>query len=95
MKTLAVLLLSMTSLTSPGPGINRIKIVTRQVIGGFTDTRTEMWPEIASAMNGRHRWVTAPERRWQVLFWGERDTIFVLDLQTHEYLTYQTDSRGV
>jgi len=38
---LAMLLLYVTTLTSPNPSINGVKIVTRQITAGFTDTRTE------------------------------------------------------
>ena len=96
MKALAVLLLSITALTSPGPGINGIKIVTRQVIGGLTDTRTEY----VAGNRFRNEWQTQVGDRpgtamASIILRGERDTIFVLDLKTHEYLTYQTDSRGL
>ena len=36
-----LLLVYWTTLISPNPSVNGIKIVTRQVTGGFTDTRTE------------------------------------------------------
>ena len=51
--------------------------------------------EIASAMNGQTQAGDRPGTAMaSIILRGERDTIFVLDLQTHEYLTYQTDSRG-
>ncbi len=96
MKALAILLLSLTSLTSPGPGIAGIKIVTRQVIGGLTDTRTEY----VAGDRFRNEWQTQMGDRpgttmASIVVRGERDKIFVLDLQAHEYLTYETDSRGM
>jgi hypothetical protein len=51
MKALAILLLSLTSLTSSNPGINGIKIVTRQMMGGLTDIRTEY---VAGDSDGKH-----------------------------------------
>jgi hypothetical protein len=96
MKALAILLLSLTSLTSPGPGINGIKIVTRQVMGGLTDIRTEY----VAGDRVRNEWQTQMGDRpgtamASIILRGERDKVFVLDLQTHEYLTYETDSRGM
>jgi len=96
MKALAILLLSLTSLTSPGPGISGIKIVTRQVIGGLTDTRTEY----VAGDRFRNEWQTQMGDRpgtamASIVLRGERDKVFVLDLQTHEYVTYETDSHGM
>ena len=36
-----IILLSLNSMVFPGPAVNGVKIVTRQVTGGFTDMRTE------------------------------------------------------
>src|SRR5438445_3907790 len=92
---LALLLLYFTTLTPPNPSVNGIKIVTRQVTGGFTDTRTEY---------------LAPDRlrnEWQsqmrdgggplmatIILRGERDRVFMLDLNAREYVTYETGPRG-
>jgi hypothetical protein len=96
MKPLAILLLSLTSLTSPGPGITGIKIVTRQVLGGLTDTRTEY----VAGDRFRNEWQTQMGERpgttmASIILRGEHDKVFVLDLQAHEYLTYETDARGM
>lgn len=96
MKALAILLLSLTSLTSPGPGISGVKIVTRQVMGGITDIRTEY----VAGDRFRNEWQTQMGDRpgptmASIVLRGDRDRVFVLDLQTHEYLTYETDSRGM
>jgi hypothetical protein len=96
MKALAILLLSLTSLTSSNPGISGIKIVTRQVMAGFTDTRTEY----VAGDRFRNEWQTQMGDRpgtamASIVLRGERDKIFVLDMQAHEYLTYETDSRGM
>jgi hypothetical protein len=92
---LAMLLLYVTTLTSPNPSIEGIKIVTRQITAGFTDTRTEY---------------LAPDRlrnEWQsqmrdgsgtpmatIILRGERDRVFMLDLAAREYITYETNPRG-
>ncbi len=81
MKALAILLLSLTSLTSSNPGINGIKIVTRQVMAGFTDTRTEY----VAGDRFRNEWQTQMGDRpgtamASIVLRGERDKIFVLDL---------------
>jgi len=96
MKALAILLLYLTSITSPNPGISGIKIVTRQVMGGLTDIRTEY----VAGDRFRNEWQTQMGDRpgtamASIILRGERDKIFVLDLQAHEYLTYETDSRGM
>jgi hypothetical protein len=96
MKALAILLLSLTSLTSSNPGINGIKIVTRQMMGGLTDIRTEY----VAGDRFRNEWQTQMGDRpgtamASIVLRGERDKVFVLDLQTHEYLTFETDSRGM
>ena len=92
---LATLLLYVTTLTPPNPSVDGVKIVTRQITAGFTDTRTEY---------------LAPDRlrnEWQsqmrdgsgspmatIIQRGERDRVFMLDLTAHEYITYETDPRG-
>ena len=92
---LATLLLYVTTLTPPNPSVDGVKIVTKQITAGFTDTRTEY---------------LAPDRlrnEWQsqmrdgsgspmatIIQRGERDRVFMLDLTAHEYITYETDPRG-
>src|SRR5579884_335709 len=90
-----ILLLYLTTFAAPGASVNGLKIVTRQVTGGFTDTRTEY----LSADRLRNEWqsqlrdhVGPPMAT--IILRGEHDHVYVLDLQAHEYLAYDTDSRS-
>jgi hypothetical protein len=72
-----------------------VKIVTRQVTGGFTDTRTEY----LAADRLRNEWQSQMRDRIgppmaTIVLRGDRERIFVLDMQAHEYTSYETDSRG-
>jgi hypothetical protein len=97
MKTpLATLLLIVTTFTSPGPSVNGVKIVTRQVTGGFTDTRTEY----LAADRLRNEWQSQMRDRIgppmaTIILRGDRERIFVLDMQAHEYTSYENDARGI
>ena len=97
MKTpLATLLLIVTTFTSPGPSVNGLKIVTRQITGGFTDTRTEY----LAADRLRNEWQSQMRDRIgppmaTIILRGDRERIFVLDMQAHEYTSYENDSRGI
>ena len=90
------LLLSLTSLAPAPPAVNGVKIVTRQVTGGFIDTRTEY----LTTDRLRNEWQTqmgghqGPPMA-SIVQRGDHNRVFVLDLQAHEYMTYETDSRGV
>jgi hypothetical protein len=90
-----LLLLSLTTLTSPGPSVNGVKIVTRQMTGTFTDTRTEY----LAADRLRNEWQSqirdgsGPPMATIVLR-GDRDRVFVLDLNAHEYITYEMNPRA-
>jgi hypothetical protein len=90
-----LVLLYLTTLTYPGPAVNGVKIVTRQVTGGFTDTRTEY----ITTNRFRNEWETrtgdhsGPDMA-SIVQRGDRDRVFVLDLRSKEYVTYETDSRG-
>jgi hypothetical protein len=92
---LAMLLLYVTTLTSPNPSIEGVKIVTRQITGGFTDTRTEyLAPDrLRNEWQSQMRDGAGPPMA-TIILRGERDRVFMLDLSAHEYLTYETDSRG-
>jgi hypothetical protein len=92
---LAILLLYVTTLTSPNPSIEGIKIVTRQITGGFTDTRTEyLAPDrLRNEWQSQMRDGSGPPMA-TIILRGERDRVFMLDLAAHEYITYETDSRG-
>ncbi len=92
---LAILLLYVTTLTSPNPSIEGVKIVTRQITGGFTDTRTEyLAPDrLRNEWQSQMRDGSGPPMA-TIILRGERDRVFMLDLAAHEYITYETDSRG-
>lgn len=96
MLLLLSIILSLNSLVFPGRTINGVKIVTRQVTGGFTDMRTEyLTPDRL-----RNEWQTSAGD-WSgppmasIIQRGERDRVFVMDLQAREYVTYETDPRGI
>src|SRR5690348_12154714 len=93
-----LLLLIAASLTSlaPAPSVSGVKIVTRQVTGGLTDTRTEY----LTADRLRNEWQTQNGDRQgpqmaSIIQRGDRNRVFVLDLQAREYMAYETDSRGI
>lgn len=90
-----ILLLYLTTFAAPGPSMSGLKIVTRQVTGGFTDTRTEY----LAADRLRNEWQSqlrdkAGPPMATIILRGEHDHVYVLDLQAHEYLSYETDSHG-
>jgi hypothetical protein len=92
---LAMLLLYVTTLTSPNPSINGVKIVTRQITGSFTDTRTEyLAPDrLRNEWQSQIRDASGPPMA-TIIQRGDRDRVFMLDLAAHEYITYETDPRG-
>jgi hypothetical protein len=92
---LLLLLVSTTTLVTPGPPVNGVKIVTRQVTGSYTDTRTEY----LTADRLRNEWQSRMGDRMgppmaSIVQRGDRDRVFVLDLQAKEFLTYETGSDG-
>ena len=92
---LAILLLYITTLTSPNPSIEGVKIVTRQITAGFTDTRTEY----LAPNRLRNEWQSqmrdgSGQPMATIIMRGERDRVFMLDLAAHEYITYEIDSHG-
>lgn len=89
------IILSLNSMVFPSPAVDGVKIVTRQVTGGFTDLRTEyLTPD-----RMRNEWQTSAGQ-WSgplmasIVERGQRDRVYVMDLQAHEYVTYETDSHG-
>jgi len=91
------LLVFLISLAFPAPTVNGVKIVTRQVaVGGFADIRTEY----VTADRLRSEWQVTPERMGpiypmaSIVQEGDRERVFVLDLQAKEFVSYETDSRG-
>jgi hypothetical protein len=91
---LALLLLYFT-LTPPNPSVDGVKIVTRQITGGFTDTRTEyLAPDrLRNEWQSQMRDGAGPPMA-TIIQRGERDRVFMLDLAAHEYITYETGPRG-
>lgn len=92
---LATMLLVVTTFTSPAPSVNGVKIVTRQVTAGFTDTRTEY----LAADRLRNEWQSQMRDRTgppmaTIILRGDHDRVFVLDMQAREYTSYETDMRG-
>jgi hypothetical protein len=92
---LAMLLLYVTTLTSPNSSVNGVKIVTRQITGSFTDMRTEyLAPDrLRNEWQSQMRDGSGPPMA-TIIQRGEHDRVFMLDLAAHEYITYETDSRG-
>jgi hypothetical protein len=90
-----LLLLYVTTLTSPGASVNGVKIVTRQVTGGFIDTRTEYLAEgrLRNEWQSQMRDGTGPPMA-TIILRGDHDRVFVLDLTAREYITYETGSRA-
>jgi len=91
-----LLMLVLSTFTSPGPSVNGLKIVTRQVTGGFTDTRTEyLAPDrLRNEWRSQMRDHIGPQMATIVLRGGEKNRVFMLDLDAKEYTSYETDSRG-
>jgi len=96
MPLILAIILSLNSMVFPGPAVNGVKIVTKQVTGGFVDMRTEyLTPD-----RMRNEWQTHAGE-WSgppmasIIQRGEHDRVYVMDLQAHEYVTYETDSHGV
>jgi hypothetical protein len=92
---LILLLVSITTLVTPGPPVNGVKIVTRQVTGSYTDTRTEY----LTADRLRNEWQSRMGDRFgppmaSIIQRGDRDRVFVLDLQAKEFLSYETATDG-
>jgi hypothetical protein len=90
-----ILLMYVTTFTPPGPSVDGVKIVTRQVTGSSTDMRTEY----LAADRLRNEWQTQARdgngpNMATIILRGERDRIFMLDLTAHEYVTYETTPRG-
>jgi len=95
MPILSLLLISLTWFMLPDTSVNGVKIVTRQVTGGFSDTRTEY----LTASRLRNEWQTHYGERAgtpmaSIIQRGSNGRVFVLDLQAHEYISYETDSQG-
>jgi hypothetical protein len=96
MGLLILLLVSVNSFFVPAPASAGVKIVTRQVTGGFSDTRTEY----LTANRLRSEWQThagdlAGPPMASIVQRGSTNRVFLMDLQAKEYVSYETDSQGV
>src|SRR5215470_4733119 len=90
-----VLSLLLIAFLYPDPSFNGVKIVTRQVTGTLSDTRTEY----LTSNRLRSEWQTHNGDRSgptmaSIVLRGNTNRVFVLDLQAHEYVTYETDAQG-
>ena len=94
MSVLSLLLISLTWFMLPDNSVNGVKIVTRQVTGVISDTRTEY----LTANSLRNEWQTHIGERsgppMASIIQRGNNRVVVLDLQAHEYITYETDSQG-
>ena len=97
MRVLLLLLASLTPLLAPDPSVNGVKIVTRQVTGSISDTKTEY----LTASSFRSEWQshmldgrTGPPMA-TIVQRGSTNRVFLMDLQAHEYIAMETDSQGV
>jgi hypothetical protein len=93
---LPLLLASVGWLLFPDPSVSGVKIVTRQVTGASSDTRTEY----LTSTRLRSEWQTRIGERAgppmaSIIQRGNTDRIFLLDLQAREFVAYETDSRGM
>jgi len=93
-----VLLLFLASIPflPPDPSLNGVKIVTRQVSGATSDTKTEY----LTANRLRSEWQTHIGDRTgppmaTIVQHGGTDRVFLMDLQAREYITFETDSQGM
>lgn len=79
----------------PEASVPGVKIVTRQVTGSISDTRTEYLTENRL----RNEWQTHAGDRighpMASIIQRPANRVFLLDLQAHEYVTYETDAQGV
>lgn len=90
-----IILLSLNSMVFPGPAVNGVKIVTRQVTGGFTDMRTEyLTPDRMRNEWQTHAGAWSGPAMASIIQRGEHDRVYVMDLQAKEYVTYETDMHG-
>jgi hypothetical protein len=94
---LLLFLASVTPLLAPDPSVNGVKIVTRQVTGSISDTKTEY----LTANSLRSEWQShlldgrSGPPMATIVQRGSTNRVFLLDLQAHEYIAAETDSQGV
>jgi hypothetical protein len=90
-----IILLSLNSMVFPGPAVNGVKIVTRQVTGGFTDMRTEyLTPDRMRNEWQTHAGAWSGPSMASIIQRGEHDRVYVMDVQAKEYVTYEMDAHG-
>jgi hypothetical protein len=95
MPILLLLLVSVVSTYFPDPPTTGVKIVSRQVTGGISDTKTEY----LTANRMRNEWQTRMGDRTgppmaSIILRGSNQ-VFLLDLQAKEYVTYESDPQGL
>src|SRR5215472_14440763 len=95
MPVLSLLLISLSWFLFPDPAVSGVKIVTRQSAGLAYDTRTEY----LTSNRLRTEWQTRNGEQHgppmaSITQRGNSNHVFVLDLQAHEYVSYDTDSQG-
>jgi hypothetical protein len=94
MPILSLILISLSWFILPDTSVNGVKIVTRQVTGSISDTRTEY----LTPNRLRNEWQTHYQDRsgppMASIIQRGNNWVVVLDLQAHEYITYETDSQG-
>jgi len=95
MPVLSLLLISLSWFLFPEPSVSGVKIVTRQVTGLASDTRTEY----LTANRLRTEWQARSGDRYgppmaSIMQRDKTSHVFVLDLQAHEYVSYDTDSQA-
>ena len=96
MPILLLLLVSVSSFSVPDPVTTGVKIVTRQVTGALSDTRTEY----LTTSRLRSEWQThagelAGPPMASIVQRGSTNRVFLMDLQARQYVTYETDSQGM
>lgn len=96
MPILLILLFSLSVFMLPETPVPGVKIVTRQVTGGFSDTRTEY----LTSTRLRNEWQTHAGDRIghpmaSIIQRAGTNHVFLLDLQAREYVAYETDSQGI
>src|SRR5262245_3518339 len=94
MALLLFLMISASAYLAPDPSVSGVKIVTRQVAGAFSDTKTEY----LTANSLRSEWQARQGDRsgplMASLIQRGANHVVLLDMQAREYVTYDTDSQG-
>src|SRR5215467_11768042 len=93
MPILLLLLVSVVSTYFPDPATSGVKIVSRQVTGAISDTKTEY----LTANRMRNEWQTRTADRIgppmaSIIVRGSNQ-VFLLDLQAREFVIYDSDSQ--